>query len=128
MKNTSLRLLVLAGAMLAGSVSFSFAADAPKEDSANADRIITALVNADYPAFVTNSEAKFKELKKEQFDSVAAQVAPVLKPGYAVAYLGSLNQKGYHVSLWKISLKTGADDLLATLSMKDGKVGGFYIR
>ncbi len=108
--------------------SSAFAADAPKEGSASVNRIISSLVKADYSAFVAEGDAQFKELKKEQFASVAAQVAPVLKPGYEVAYLGSLNQRGYHVSLWKISLKTGGDDLLATLSMKDGKVGGFYIR
>ncbi|MEI6107613.1 MAG: hypothetical protein WCR49_11440 [Opitutae bacterium] len=126
MKNTSLRSLLLAAAMFVGSSAF--AADAPKEGSASVNRIISSLVKADYSAFVAEGDAQFKELKKEQFASVAAQVAPVLKPGYEVAYLGSLNQRGYHVSLWKISLKTGGDDLLATLSMKDGKVGGFYIR
>lgn len=128
MKNTSFKSLLLAGAVLVSCVTFSFAADVPKEESASVDKIITALVNADYPAFVAEGEAKFKELKKEQFDAVAVKLSPVLKPGYALAYLGSLNQRGYHVSLWKISLKTGGDDLLATLSMKDGKVGGFYIR
>jgi len=92
------------------------------------NKIITSLVNADYTAFVADGEARFKELKKEQFDSVAAKIAPVLKQGYEVTYLGSLNQRGYHVSLWKVGLKTGGGDLLATLSMKDGKVGGFFIR
>jgi hypothetical protein len=128
MKYTSLRSIVLAGAMLAGSSTFAFAADASTEDSARVNQLITSLANADYTAFVADGEGKFTELKKEQFDAVAAKVAPVLKQGYEVAYLGSLNQRGYHVSLWKISLKAGGDDMLATLSMKDGKVGGFFIR
>jgi hypothetical protein len=45
-----------------------------------------------------------------------------------MTYLGDLNQGGYQVTLWRIRIKSSSDDLLATLSMKDGKVGGFWIK
>ena len=59
---------------------------------------------------------------------MSAKVAPKLLAGHELSYLGDLRQHGYHVTLWKVSFKDGGDDALATLSVKDGKVGGFFIR
>jgi hypothetical protein len=42
--------------------------------------------------------------------------------------LGDVKQNGDHVTLWKLTFKDGSDDALVTLSAKDGKVGGFFIR
>jgi hypothetical protein len=124
----SIRSISLAAAMLVGSSAILCAAEPQKEDAAIAAKLITAIEKSDYEAFVTDGEGPFKQLKKEQFDSVAAQVAPKLQAGHEVSYLGDLKQKGYHVTLWKVSFKDGSDDALATLSIKDGKVGGFFIR
>ena len=93
-----------------------------------ASKLITAIEKSDYETFVADGEAPFKQLKKEQFQAVAANVAPKLQAGHEVSYLGDLKQKGYRVTLWKISFKDGSDDMLATLGVKDGKVGGFWIR
>jgi hypothetical protein len=128
MKTTFIRSIVLAGVMLVGGATFALAAEAPKEDAASVNKLITALVNSDHAAFVSDGEAAFKAMKQGQFESFAAKISPVLKSGYEVTYLGTLNQKGYRMSLWKVSLKAGGDDLLASLSMRDGKVGGFFIR
>lgn len=114
--------------MLVGGATFVRAADAPKEDSASLNKLITSLVSSDYTSFVADGEAGFKAMKQEQFEAFAAKISPVLKQGYEVTYLGTLNQRGYRVSLWKVSLKADGDDLLASLSMRDGKVGGFFIR
>lgn len=67
-------------------------------------------------------------LKKEQFEAVVSRLSAKLKNGYDLTYLGDLNQRGYEVTLWRIRFKSGGDDLLATLSMKDGKIGGFWIK
>jgi len=91
-------------------------------------KIIRAIQKADYNAFIANGDSAFHNLPKEQFDSVATQLAPRLKAGYEITYLGQLEQRGFHVTLWKVSFKDGQDDALATLSLKDGKVGGFWIR
>lgn len=114
--------------MLFAGAAFASAAEAPKADQAIANKLITALVNSDYASFVADGEAPFKAMKPQQFAAVAAKLSPVLKTGYDVTYLGSLNQKGYQVSLWKISLKAGGDDLMGSLSLRDGKVGGFFLR
>ena len=128
MNPKSIRSVVLAAAMLVGSSVGVFAVDAPKEDAALTAKLVAAIVKSDYEAFVSDGEAPFRQLKKEQFEVVSAQLAPKLKAGHEISYLGELNQKGFRVTLWKLSFKDGSDDALATLSVKAGKVGGFFIR
>ena len=91
-------------------------------------KLITAIERSDYDTFVADGEGPFRQLRKEQFEAVSAQLAPKLQAGHEVSYLGDLKQKGYHVTLWRIRFTAGGDDALATLSIKDGKVGGFWIR
>ena len=50
-----------------------------------------------------------------------------MKKGYKASYLGTLQQQGYTVTLWKLDFSDG-DDALATLSMKNGLVGGYFIQ
>ena len=90
--------------------------------------MITAIVADDYASFVDDGNSAFQGLKKDQFEAVVSQLSSKLKNGYDIAYLGDLNQQGYQVTLWRIRFKSGGDDLIATLSMKDGKVGGFWIK
>ena len=78
--------------------------------------------------FVADGEAPFRQLKKEQFEAVAVKLGPKFRAGHEISYLGDLKQKGYHVTLWKVSFKDGSDDQLATLSTREGKVGGFFVR
>jgi hypothetical protein len=79
-------------------------------------------------AFVTDGNAAFQALKKGQFEGVVSQLGSKLKAGYDLSYLGDLNQQNYEITLWRIRFRAGGDDLLATLSMKGGKVGGFWIK
>lgn len=104
------------------------AAEAPAEARAAVDQLMGALVAGDHGAFVAGGDTAFRGFKKEPFDAVSAQLAPLLKKGYETTYLGDLKQKGYAVTLWKFSFKDGSDDLLGTLSLKDGKIGGFWIK
>ena len=96
------------------------------------ERVFTSLLAAikadDYAAFVTDAQPAFKAaLTKPMLDEVNAQFAPRIKQGYKVVYLGQLSQHGYQVYLWKLSYTGGGDDSLASLSLKAGKVGGFFI-
>jgi len=128
MNVTSFRSIWLAAAMLVGGSAVLCGAEPRKEDAALAAKLITAIERSDYDAFVADGEGPFKQLRKGQFEAVSAQLSPKLQGGHEVSYLGDLKQKGYHVTLWRISFKDGGDDALATLSVKDGKVGGFWIR
>lgn len=104
------------------------ASEPAKEDDALAAKLLTAVAKSDYAAFVADGEPAFQQLKPEQFAAVASKLGPKLAAEHQVTYLGELNQKGYHVTLWRIRFNDGSDDALATLSVKSGKVGGFFIR
>lgn len=113
------------GFLLAVSV---FAMEATVASQAEATKLVSAIRSDDYAGFVADGNAAFQTLKKEQFEGVVSQLGSKLQGGYDLSYLGDLNQRGYQVTLWRIRFKSGGDDLLATLSMKDGKVGGFWIK
>jgi hypothetical protein len=100
----------------------------PAASHAEATKLVSAIASDNYASFVADGNAAFQGLKKDQFESVVSQLGSKLKAGYDLAYLGDLNQRGYQVTLWRIRFKSGGDDLLATLSMRDGKVGGYWIK
>lgn len=105
-----------------------FAADPPAASQAEVTKLVSAIASDNHAAFVADGNAAFQGLKKGQFEGVVSQLGSKLKAGYDLAYLGDLNQRGYLVTLWRIRFKNGGDDFLATLSMKEGKVGGFWIK
>lgn len=90
--------------------------------------LMTATVSNDYDGFLAVCDAPMKAaLTKTTLESVSKGLAPRAKAGYDSEYLGELNQRGYLVHLWRLRFKEGGDDLLVTLSIKDGKAGGFYL-
>jgi len=106
----------------------ALAAETPPASHDVATKLVSAIASDNYAAFVMDGNAAFQALKKDQFESVVSQLGSKLKSGYDLTYLGDLNQRGYQVTLWRIRFNNGGDDLLATLSMKDGKVGGFWLK
>ena len=91
-------------------------------------RLMTAAIAADYDGFIAGCDATMKAaITKTKLEDVSRQIAPRLKQGYDAEYLGELKQSGFAVYLWKVSSKDSGDDYLVTLSIKDGKVGGFYL-
>lgn len=123
-----MKIKCLITAIVLGIVSITHAAEPPSDALAASDKLLAAIHAEDYAAFVAGGDAAFKGLKKEQFDSVSAQLKPRFKSGYTATYLGELNQKGFKVTLWRLRFSDGGDDLLATLSMKNGKIGGYFIK
>ena len=127
MKTKLLKAFII-GTLLCGLVPLHAAGEPAQTDAELCARLIKAIAAADHAAFIADGESGFRKLTEEQFAAVATQLGPRFKAGYAIAYLGELRQRGYHVTLWKLSFKDGSDDALASLSTKDGKVGGFFIR
>jgi len=110
-------------------LAFSVCAnDGPNGLQTEVPKLLSAIASDDYAGFVADGNAAFRGLKKEQFEVVVSELSSKLMAGYDLTYLGDLNQQGYQVTLWRIRFKSGGDDLIATLSMKDGKVGGFWIK
>ncbi len=106
------------------------AASAAPDPAAEAifNRLMTATVSADYDGFTAECDATMKAaLTEAKLEEVSKQLAPRLKRGYDAEYLGELRQRGFAVHLWRVRCKDGGDDFLATLSIKDGKAGGFYL-
>jgi hypothetical protein len=124
-----IRSLAFAAAMLVGGAALLSAAEPSKEEAALSSKLITAIEKSDYESFITEADAPVKKaLTKEQFAATSAHYAPQFQAGYAVSYLGDLQVKGSHVTLWKISFKNHSDDALVTLVVKEGLVAGFWIR
>lgn len=90
--------------------------------------LINAIKENNYAKFTSQGNDAFKEaITKQIFTQVNGQLAPRIKKGYSAVFLGKLNQQGYQVYLWKLSFQDGNDDVLARLSLKDGKIGGFWL-
>lgn len=123
-----MKIASLITALILGVIAISHAAEPPSEALAASDKLLAAISSGDYAAFVAGGDSAFKGLKQEQFNAVSAQLGPRFKKGYTATYLGELNQKGYQVTLWRLRFADGGDDSLATLSIKDGKVGGYWIK
>lgn len=90
--------------------------------------LMAATVSNNYDGFIVECDAAMKAaVTKPMVESVSKQIEPRASQGYEAQYLGELNQHGYKVHLWRLTFKDGGDDALATLSVKDGKAGGFYL-
>ncbi len=118
--------ILLAGG--AASVVIASLAVPASPDQIQTTKLITAIENDDYDAFIADGNSLFSGITKDQFDAVSAQISARLKAGYTLVYFGEMKKLNYHVTVWKVSYKDGGDDDLAELSVKNGKVGGFWIR
>src|SRR5271168_4294586 len=103
------------------------------EDTAAADAIFKGLLAAqvakNYDAFVADGTLELKAaLTKTQFEASSEIMTPKLAAGYDLTPLGELNQRGYQVYLYRLRFKNGGDDMLGTLSLKEGQVGGIYFK
>jgi hypothetical protein len=103
------------------------------ENTAQADvifkKLIAAQVAKDYDAFVADASTGLKAaLGKTQFEASSDMMIPKLAAGYDITALGELNQKGYEIYLYRLRFKNGGDDMLGTLSLKDGKVAGIFFK
>jgi len=93
------------------------------------DKLLDAVKANDYDSFVAEGTSEVKAgLTRQMLEGVSLQMAPRMKKGYDVTYLGELKQQGCQVTLWKLAYKDGGDDTLARLTLKDGKVAGFLLQ
>ena len=124
--NTILKYALAAASFLMTSSLRAADPDQPAQDIFKT--IMAATVSNDYDGFVSVCDNTMKAaITKTQLEAVSKQIAPRTKDGYDSDYLGELKQRGFAVHLWRLHFKSG-DDVLATLSVKDGKAGGFYLK
>lgn len=106
-----------------------FATEPPGKATQILKTLLAATKSGDYERFMAPANAPFRAgITKEKFMAVSEQLAPRLKKGYEATYLGKLDQLDYDVYLWKLQFSDGGKDDLVKLSIKNGKVGGFWIQ
>jgi len=104
-------------------------AQAPPEIEATLNKMLVATEDRSLDAFVANGDASFRaDISPAMFNSFSAQFGPRLKRGYTTTFLTRLHQEGYAIYVWKVEFKDGGDDMLFTVAVKDGRVGGFSLR
>ena len=91
--------------------------------------LMSATESNNYEAFMAESDTGMRAaLSKPMLASASAQLSPRMEKGYDSIYLGKLKKADNRVYLWKIGFKDGGDDILATLSVKNAKASGFYLK
>lgn len=104
-------------------------AQAPAEMEMTLKNMLAAVQSGSLTDFVAPGDASFKSgMTRQMLNGVAAELGPRLNAGYTSTFLGTLNQQGYTVYLWKLEFKDGKDDRVVTMAVRDGKVGGFFLR
>jgi hypothetical protein len=108
-------------------------AQAPTQSSAALEttlkNMLTALQTNSLPDFVAAGDPSFKSgVTQEIFAGVSGQFGSRLAGGYTTTFLGTLNQQGFTVYLWKLVFKDGQDDRLVTMAVRDGRVAAFFLR
>jgi hypothetical protein len=123
--NKLIRSMIIAAAVLTTVCAY---ADPDQPTQSIFKNLMAATVSNNYDGFTAECDAAMKAaVTKPMFEGVSKQIEPRAKQGYDSQYLGEMNQHGYKVYLWRLRFKDGKDDVLATLSVKDGKAGGFYL-
>lgn len=103
------------------------------EDQALAEKLFKNLLTAqaarDFDAFIADGTDQLKAaLTETQFVAASNAINARLKGGYESTYLGEVNLQGHEVYLFRLRFKDGGDDMLGTMSLKDGKVAGIYFK
>jgi hypothetical protein len=124
--NHYIKLVTIAAAAL---TAISVQAEPDQRAQALFENLMAATISNNYEAFIAECDAGMKAaLTKPMLEGVSEQIAPRAKTGYDAQYLGDLSRHAHTVHLWRLRFKDGKDDVLATLTVKDGKAAGFYLK
>jgi hypothetical protein len=120
--------LIAAGLAFAALVPAQ-AAEASKEVTAMANKVITSLEKGDYEAFVADADAAWKRnAPQAAFNNISNMMKPKMQGGYEASYIGELKgPAGSTQTLWKLTMKSPAEDILVAIYIKDGKVTRFAL-
>ncbi len=108
----------------------AFAEEATKDEALVIGTLLEATQNNDLQKFESVSDEAMKAaMTEETLTQVSGQLSPLMKDGFKKEYMGVLNRGAVMTYYWKIDFqKEGVPDMLAELSMKNGKAAGFFIR
>lgn len=104
-------------------------AEAPQPAERTMKSMISAIRANFLPDFVAPGDEAFQAgMTREMLSSINQSLASRLTQGTTTTFLTRLNQQGFEVYVWKLEFKDGNDDVLVFMALKDGKVGGFWLR
>lgn len=102
---------------------------APQSVETTMQSMLSAIQTNSYSDFIAAGDQAFQEgMTKEMLSSISQSLASRLKQGYTVTFLTKLNQQGFEVYVWKLEFNDRHDDVLQFMALKNGKVGGFWLR
>ena len=131
MTRMKFRLVVgaIATAIVLGATFHSRATEIEKPERRILKNLLDAVETNGHSAFIKDATPEVKAGFTEQvLQAVSGQVAPHMKKGYTLTYLGQLRQQGCEVHLWRLTYRAGHDDTLLKLVLKGGKVAGFSLQ
>ena len=100
--------------------------DKPVQDAVLA--LLAAVEGDDFANYLRVGDDEFQaDMTKEKFGRLMDLMAKRLEKGYVVVYFGELQKAPYTIHMWKLSFKDEGRELLGEISIRDGKVAGFYI-
>jgi len=113
------------------------AAEAPARPLSLCKTFLQAAVDGNFSAFknacLKEGDGQMKLFSaqpgtKEMFRRASETIAPACRNGYELEYLTAMNQQGSEVFLWKLLPREGENQFLVRLTLKDGKVSGFFFQ
>ena len=99
--------------------------------------LLQAAVDGDYNGFRSecfkegDSDMKLALARagsKEAFLGASTTIAPLCRGGYELQFLAEMNQQGSDIYLWKLIPAAGQNQFLVRLSLKNGKISGFFFQ
>ena len=121
--------LIISALLFLAFVSPMAFAQAPQPAEGTMKSMIAAIQANSLPNFVAPGDEPFQAgMTREMLSSINQSLASRLTQGYTSTFLTRLNQQGFGVYAWKLAFKDGNDDVLVFMAVKEGKVGGFWLR
>jgi hypothetical protein len=109
--------------------SFAPSADGATFSAESAFQELLAAIQAgSKERFTAGGDEGFQAMPEREFEGLVSKFSPMLASGYTATHLGEFRQKGVTVHYWKLSFTSDADDWLAKLGVRDGKLLGFLIK
>ena len=123
LKYTLVAALVFGAVLLA--VRWQSAADPAAGNARLAQRVLKAVAEEDYAAFVAQADRSVRKLLVEDFQALAQRHAPRLRHGHELRPLEERWRGAVHVNRWQVLFKDGGSSAVLMLGVRDGKVASF---
>jgi hypothetical protein len=102
--------------------------DVRTEHGELAEAVLGAMERKDYAAFVAQADKRLRNLRREEFELLAAHNAPRLQGGHSLVFLDDGERSGVHQSRWRVTFANGTAETVLTLGVRDGRVASFSMR